>query len=781
MLSIRQALILANLTRLHLHLPRPPVSVAKLLASPTRLFHLQRHTSALNTSIDRIPFHRGLAGDHALFASKPPSLSSFHSLHSSCISRNHHDQSTLHKTRNAPPIATNSTHDKHTSSHYSTTTNTAQATKNDSANTIKSANDLTQNSNEQPKTKTTTSKATQYLFGRDATVSETKMMRSLLVTLWPKDKWSFKVRVLVAVALLIASKILNVQVPFIFKGIIDGMNTDMALSSPNTLSTVLLTMVLAYGGARFGAVLFGELRNAVFALVAQSAIKRVALNTFKHLLNMDLNFHLSQQTGGLTRAIDRGTKGISYVLTAMVFHIIPISFEITMVCGILTYSYGASFAAVTFATMLAYSIFTIRTTAWRTKFRRQANTADNQAALVALDSLINFESVKYFNNEAYQVKKYDSALSKYQDASVLVATSLAFLNSGQNLIFSSALTAMMYMGCQGITSGSLTVGDLVLINQLVFQLSVPLNFLGSVYRELKQSLLDMENLFQLQNERIHVVDVADAPALVLNNTPHKPAGEITFENVTFGYHPDRPILQNASFSIPAGQKVAIVGPSGSGKSTILRLIFRFYDVQSGRILIDGQDILKVSLASLRQHIGIVPQETPLFNDSILENIRYGRLDASDQEIDRVIEQVQLNALIRDMPDGVHTIVGERGMMISGGEKQRLAMARLLLKRSPITFFDEATSALDTHTEQALLKTIRTAFREKHCTNVSIAHRLRTVADADKIIVLNKGSVQEEGTHYELLRDDNTLYSQLWNIQENLDIDEQLLEQKDQEV
>ncbi|KAK6464637.1 mitochondrial ABC transporter [Scheffersomyces coipomensis] len=598
------------------------------------------------------------------------------------------------------------------------------------------------------------------------------MLTSLLSTIWPKDKPSFKARVVIALSLLIGSKLLNVQVPFFFKSIIDEMNIEWT-DHLGTVGTVIGSLIVAYGGARFGAVLFGELRNAVFASVSQSAIKRIAYNTFLHLLKMDLQFHLSTQTGGLTRAIDRGTKGISYVLSAMVFHIIPITFEISVVCGILTYNYGLSFAAVTIATMVGYSIFTIRTTSWRTGFRRQANNADNQAASVALDSLINYESVKYFNNELYQASKYDESLVKYQNASIKVATSLAFLNAGQNLIFTSALTAMMYMGCQGVASGTLSVGDLVLINQLVFQLSVPLNFLGSVYRELKQSLLDMENLFQLQNHEIKIKDSPNARPLLLN--PIGIPGEIKFENVTFGYHPDRPILKNASFTIPAGQKVAIVGPSGSGKSTILRLVFRFYDVDKGRILIDGQDISKVGLESLRKQIGVVPQETPLFNDTIRENVRYGRLDAKDDEIDTMIKQVQLNKLIKDLPDGMNTIVGERGMMISGGEKQRLAIARLLLKKAPITFFDEATSALDTHTEQALLRTIRNVFRQHGSTNVSIAHRLRTIADADKIIVLNKGVVQEEGSHYELLANPNTLYAQLWNIQENLDMDEQLKE------
>lgn len=607
------------------------------------------------------------------------------------------------------------------------------------------------------------------LFGKQISTSQLKMIKSLLTTIWPKDKPSFKVRVIVALSLLIGSKLLNVQVPFFFKSIIDEMNIDWTLEL-GVMGTVIGSLILAYGGARFGAVLLGELRNAVFASVSQSAIKRVAYNTFRHLLNMDLQFHLSRQTGGLTRAIDRGTKGISYVLSAMVFHIIPITFEISIVCGILTYNYGLSFAAVTLTTMLAYSLFTIKTTAWRTGFRRQANNADNQAANVALDSLINYESVKYFNNELYQASKYNESLTTYQNSSIKVATSLSFLNAGQNFIFTSALTAMMYMGCQGVASGGLSVGDLVLINQLVFQLSVPLNFLGSVYRELKQSLLDMENLFQLQNYEIKIKDIKNAPPLILNQ---KNPGEIKFENVTFGYHPDRPILKNVSFTIPSGEKVAIVGTSGSGKSTILRLVFRFYDVSSGRILIDGQDISKVSIESLRKHLGIVPQETPLFNDTILENIRYGRIDAKDDEIMSMIDKVQLHDLITALPEGMNTIVGERGMMISGGEKQRLAIARVLLKKSSITFFDEATSALDTHTEQSLLKTIRTIFREKKNTNISIAHRLRTIADSDKIIVLNKGEVFEEGNHYELLKDENSIYAQLWNIQENLDIDEEL--------
>lgn len=632
-------------------------------------------------------------------------------------------------------------------------------------------------SGQQKSSKSSPSASTATLVKKHLMSRELRMMTSLLTTIWPKDNPNFKFRVVVAIGLLIGSKLLNVEVPFFFKKIIDNMNVDWTLEL-GVLGTSAIALVFAYGGARFGSVLFGELRNAIFAGVAQSAIRRVAYNTFVHLLNLDLNFHLSKQTGGLIRAIDRGTKGISYVLSAMVFHIIPISFEISIVCSILTYNYGWSFAAVTLATMLGYSIFTLRTTAWRTMFRRRANNADNQAATVATDSLLNFEAVKYFNNESYQASKYNDALVKYQKESVNVATSLAFLNSGQNLIFTSALTAMMYMGCKGVASGSLSVGDLVLINQLVFQLSVPLNFLGSVYRELKQSLLDMENLFDLQNQKISIQDAPEAKPLVLYQN-NGVSGEIRFENVTFGYYRDRPILKDVSFTIPAGKKVAIVGSSGSGKSTILRLIFRFYEVTGGRILIDGQDISKVTLESLRKAIGIVPQETPLFNESIYDNVRYGRLDASDEEISEILEKVQLGDVIREMPQGTATTVGERGMMISGGEKQRLAIARLILKGSPITFFDEATSALDTHTEQALLKTIRSVFSQRQSTNISIAHRLRTIADADKIIVLEKGKVYEEGTHYELLSNPHSLYSHLWNIQENLDIDEEL-KQRDEE-
>lgn len=579
--------------------------------------------------------------------------------------------------------------------------------------------------------------------------------------LWPKNNSGVKTRVVISLSLLITGKLLNVQVPFFFKNIVDSMNIDFAATS-STAWTVAGTVVVGYGLARIGSTVTQELRNAVFANVAQKAIRKVAADVFEHLLRLDLKFHLSRQTGGLSRAIDRGTKGISFLLSSLVFHIFPTALEISLVCGILTYKFGPSFAAVTVGTMAAYAIFTIQTTAWRTKFRKQANAADNQAATIAVDSLINYESVKYFNNEHYQAVQYDQALKKYEDASIKIATSLAMLNSGQNLIFSTSLTAMMFMAAKGVQDGTMTVGDLVLINQLVFQLSLPLNFLGSVYRELRQSLIDMETLFNLQKENVTVQEKEDAKPLIVSS------GEITFKNVTFGYTPTRQILQNVSFTIPAGQKVAIVGPSGCGKSTILRLLFRSYDVTSGTITIDGQDVRNVQLDSLRRQISVVPQDQPMFNSTIMHNLRYGRTDASDEEVIEAAKSAQIHDTISRFPLGYETKVGERGMMISGGEKQRLALSRAILKNAPIMFFDEATSALDTTTEQALLQNINHVIQEQKRTSVFIAHRLKTVQDADLIIVLKDGKVEEVGAHESLLAQGG-VYKDMWDIQESTDV------------
>lgn len=617
---------------------------------------------------------------------------------------------------------------------------------------------------QQSKISTTPKPAADPLAAIDKTTQEQRqadwaIIKEMSQYLWPKDSFGTKLRVGLAVGLLIGAKVLNVQVPFYFKSIVDAMNIDIA-STGGTAMTVAGTMIFAYGATRIGATVFQELRNAVFASVAQKAIRKVARDVFDHLLRLDLNFHLTKQTGGLTRAIDRGTKGISFLLTSLVFHVIPTALEITMVCGILTYQYGGSFAAITTLTMATYTAFTIWTTAWRTKFRRQTNAADNKASTVAVDSLINYEAVKYFNNEKFEIARYDKALAQYEKSSIKVATSLALLNSGQNIIFSTALTGMMYLGATGIAQGSLTVGDLVMINQLVFQLSVPLNFLGSVYRELRQSLLDMETLFSLQKVNVTITSPPNAQPLALPK-----GGAIRFENVTFGYRPDRPILRNLNLTIPAGKKVAIVGPSGCGKSTLLRLLFRYYDVQDGRVLIDDQDIRTVQLDSLRRAIGVVPQDTPLFNDTVGHNIRYGDIEAPQERVEAAARRARVHDIIASWPQGYETKVGERGLMISGGEKQRLAVSRLLLKDPPLLFFDEATSALDTHTEQALMQNINSILKEKGRTSVFVAHRLRTIHDADLIVVLKDGSVVESGSHKELV-DRGGVYSELWSGESN---------------
>lgn len=571
------------------------------------------------------------------------------------------------------------------------------------------------------------------------------IIKEMVKYLWPKDCLKTRLRVTFALVLLIGSKLLNVQVPFYFKSIVDSMNVDF-VALGGTATTVAGSMILAYGVSKIGASLTQEIRNAIFANVAQEAIRKVSRNIFDHLLRLDLGFHLSRQTGGLTRAIDRGTKGISFLLTSILFHIFPTILEISMVSGILSYQYGIKYAAITAFTMVGYTTFTIWTTAWRTKFRRAANIADNRGSTVAVDSLINYETVKYFNNEKFEVARYDQALKEYEKSSIKVATSLSYLNSGQNIIFSSALTAMMYLAANGVASGALSVGDLVMVNQLVFQLSLPLNFLGSVYRELRQSLLDMESLFSLQKVNIKVKEHPAAKELKLTK-----GSEIIFENVTFGYHPDRPILKNLNLKIPAGNKVAIVGASGCGKSTIIKLLFRFYDVQNGRILIGGHDIREVSLESLRKSIGLVPQDTSLFNDTIEYNIRYGDITASPGEVRIAAQRAEIHNIISGFPDGYNTRVGERGLMISGGEKQRVAMARIILKDPPLLFFDEATSALDTITEKALLRNINDILFQKFRTSIFIAHRICNILDSDIIFVLKNGQVAESGSHQVLMK------------------------------
>ncbi|KAK0204993.1 P-loop containing nucleoside triphosphate hydrolase protein [Desarmillaria ectypa] len=582
--------------------------------------------------------------------------------------------------------------------------------------------------------------------------SDWNIVKRLMENVWPKNDRKTRATVVLGFGLLISGKLLNVQVPLIFKSVVDSLNVD--ITAPAAAWTIAGSLILGYGAARIGATVFGESLNAVFANIGQRAIRKVARETFGQLLNMNLQFHLSRQTGGLTRAIDRGTKGIAFILQAVLFRIIPTALEISLVCGILTYKFSWDFAAITLATLAAYTWFTVRTTSWRTRFRREANKADNAAATSAVDSLINFEAVKHFNNEQYEISQYDRHLKDYEMLSTRITTSLAFLNSGQNVIFSSALTMTMFMAAQGVMNGTMTVGDLVMVNQLIFQLSFPLNFLGSIYREMRQNLLDMEILFKLREKNPPLEDVPGAPPLDFRG------GAIRFENVNFGYHPDRPIFRNLSFTAPAGKKVAIVGPSGCGKSTVFRLLFRFYDPDSGRIFIDDQNIHDIQMASLRQSIGVVPQDTPLFHADIMHNVRYGRLSATDDEVIEATKRANVYDTIMRLPEALKTKVGERGLMISGGEKQRLAVARVLLKDPPILFFDEATSALDAHTEHELMKSINDTLLTKTRTSIFIAHRLRTVVEADLIIVLKDGEVAEQGTHEELLLKRGLYYS-MW--------------------
>ena len=563
----------------------------------------------------------------------------------------------------------------------------------------------------------------------------------------------WKWRVLLALVSLVAAKMANVGVPLVLKQLIDKLAP--MPGNPAYALVVPVGLLIAYGLLRLSATVFTELREFFFARVTQRAVRTIALKVFRHLHALSLRFHLNRQTGGVTRDIERGTRGISSLVSYTLFSILPTIVEITLVLGYLSFQYEIGFSGITVVALATYIIFTILITEWRTHFRRTMNDLDSKASTKAIDSLLNYETVKYFGNEEYEASRYDHGLQKYERAAVRSQTSLTLLNTGQSLIIAIAVTLILWRATLGVTNGSMTLGDLVLVNAFMIQLYIPLNFLGVLYREIKQSLADMEKMFALLDQHRDVADVSNAQALALSSV------ELTFSHVDFSYEANRKILFDVDFTVSAGTTTAVVGHSGSGKSTLARLLFRFYDVNSGAILIDGQDIRQVTQVSLRNAIGIVPQDTVLFNDSIAYNIAYGRPGAAHEEIIAAAKAAYIHDFIVSLPDGYDTTVGERGLKLSGGEKQRVAIARTLLKNPAILVFDEATSALDSQAEQAIQLQLKEIARNR--TTLVIAHRLSTVADADQILVMDQGRIVERGTHAQLLAA-GTVYAQMWERQ-----------------
>ena len=576
-------------------------------------------------------------------------------------------------------------------------------------------------------------------------------IRTLVPYLWPAGQIAMRLRVVAAIACLVLAKVATVYVPVLYGQAVDLISTDGGF-----VFTALIGLVVGYGIVRVAQQAFGELREFFFARVAQRAIRTVALKTFRHLHALSLRFHLDRQTGGLSRVIERGVKGIEFLLSFMLFNILPTLIEIALVCGILWYMFDIWFALVTFLSVGGYIVFTMVVTEWRLKFRRRMNEQDQTANTRAIDSLLNFETVKYFGNEDHEANRYDGSLRRYEDAAVASRTSLSLLNIGQGVIIAIGLTLVMIMAGDGVRDGRMTVGDFVLVNTYLLQLYLPLNFLGFVYREMKQSLIDMEAMFRLLGVEREIADTPGAEPLVAG------PGRVEFQDVEFAYRSDRGILRGISFTVEPGQTVAVVGPSGAGKSTLSRLLFRFYDVTAGRILIDGQDIRTVTQASVRGALGIVPQDTVLFNDTVYYNIAYGEPSATPSQVEAAARHASIHDFIMGLPDGYQTAVGERGLKLSGGEKQRVAIARTILKNPRIYLFDEATSALDTHTEKAIQDSLRELSRER--TTIVIAHRLSTVVDADQILVLEGGRVVERGRHADLIARDG-VYAGMWRRQQ----------------
>ena len=568
--------------------------------------------------------------------------------------------------------------------------------------------------------------------------------------------WQYKWRVLAALLFVIGAKVANVGVPVLLKNLIDSMT--IKPGDPAALLVVPAGLLLAYGALRLMTSLFTELRELVFAKATQGASRQIALQTFEHLHALSLRFHLERQTGGMTRDIERGVRGIESLVSFSLYSIVPTLVEVAMVLTILAVKFDARFAWITGGALVLYIAFTVVVTEWRTQFRRQANEADSSAHTKAIDSLLNYETVKYFNNEGFEARRYDESLEALRRARLKSQTTLSLLNAGQQLIIAVGLVAMLWMATQGVVDGRLTLGDLVMVNAFMIQLYIPLNFLGVIYREIKQNLTDLDKMFTLMDREREVADAPGAEALRTNGPV-----DVRFEHVDFAYEPARAILHDVSFEIPAGKTVAVVGPSGSGKSTLARLLYRFYDVQAGKILIAGQDIRTVTQASLRRATGIVPQDTVLFNDTVAYNIRYGKPDASDAEVEQAARAAHIHDFVMSTPKGYATMVGERGLKLSGGEKQRVAIARTLLKDPPILIFDEATSALDSANERAIQAEIKSAARGK--TTLVIAHRLSTVVDAHEILVMELGRVIERGTHLQLLAARGR-YADMWALQQS---------------
>ena len=576
----------------------------------------------------------------------------------------------------------------------------------------------------------------------------------LLPYLWPKSRKDLRIRVVLAGLSMILAKVASVYTPLILGNAVDSLN-DLS-SGINLLLYVPIAIIISYGIVRIASFAFNEIRDALFSKVSQNAIRRVSLKVFKHLHFLSLDFHLSRQTGGLNRFIDRGTKGIDFLLRYVLFNVVPTFIELVLVIFILLTLYGFEYAIITFITISIYVILTFTITQWRLQFRKDMNSADNAASTKMIDSLLNFETVKYFNNENHEFKRLDESLEKYENAANKNRTSLSLLNISQTFVIMIGITLMLVLTVFGIQNKTITVGGFVVINAYMLQLYQPLNFLGTIYREIRQSLVDMENMFNLLKEKNNIDD-SGSEHLKNNNA------EIIFNNIFFGYENKRTIIKNISFSIPEGKSLAIVGPTGAGKSTISKLLFRFYDPDSGEILINKKNIKKYKQNSLRQMIGVVPQDTVLFNDTIFYNISYGLIDSSEEDVINAAKIAGIHDFIESIPNKYNTIVGERGLKLSGGEKQRVAIARAVLKNPSILFFDEATSALDTNTEKEINKNLNKISQGK--TTLIIAHRLSTVSNADKIIVIDKGNIVEEGDHSSLLNKDG-LYALMWNKQQH---------------